>query len=99
MIVALLALPALAGASGLSDIIGIDIDIPAGRITVGPPNPGAIPRVISNLPRDAQNFFLNPAGSGLALLIRNAEAQAMGSARPIPRTFAIVSRRIFRLVF
>jgi hypothetical protein len=84
LVAALLVLPGPAHPSGLSDITGIDIDIPAGRISVGPPNPGAIPRVISNLPTDAQNFFLNPAGSGLALLIRNAEAQALGSSRPIP---------------
>jgi len=77
--------PACILASGLSDITGINIDIPAGRISVGPPDPSAIPRVVSNLPRDAQNFFLNPAGSGLAVLIRNAEAQAKGSSRPMPQ--------------
>jgi len=71
-------------ASWLSDITGIDINIPRGTINVGVPNPAAIPRMLENLPKDASQFFLNPVGSGLATAIRQAKEQAKYGCRPIP---------------
>jgi hypothetical protein len=73
-----------ASSSGVSDIFGVNWDIPAGKFEIGTPNLGALPRVIQNLPRDAANFYLNPFGPPLAFLIRQTEANAARSARPIP---------------
>ena len=70
--------------SWLSDITGVDINIPKGTVNVGPPNPGAIPKMLENLPKDASQFFLNPAGSLIATAIRQAKEQAKYGCRPIP---------------
>jgi hypothetical protein len=72
-----------AGASCLSDITGIDINIPKGTISFSQPHPEDIPQAIQNLPRDVVNA-LNPAGNDLAFLIRQANAQASGSATTMP---------------
>lgn len=71
-------------ASWLSDITGINIDVPAGRISIGPPRPDRIPQMLQNLPKDAAQFFLNPAGSALAFAIRQAKEQAQKGCRPVP---------------
>jgi hypothetical protein len=44
--------------------------------------------MLQNLPKDAATFFLNPAGPGLAFLIRQAYAQAAQSAQPMPANIA-----------
>jgi len=72
-----------ANASWLSDITGVDVNVPAGRLSVHQPHPEHIPQAIQNLPRDAINF-LNPVGNQMAFLVREANAQASGSAEPIP---------------
>lgn len=71
-------------ASWLSDVTGVDINVPNGTITVGTPNPAAIVPMIQNAPRDIATFFLNPAGPAVALLIRQAKAQYAQISRPIP---------------
>ena len=76
--------PSISLASWLSDITGINIDIPGQKFEIGTPNPAAIPQMLQNLPRDAANFFLNPAGPPLAFAIRQAEANALRSAKPMP---------------
>lgn len=74
-------------ASWFSDFTGINIDVPAGKVQVGRPDPvGAtqrLPQTIQNLPQDVANL-VNPAGSALAFAIRQAKAQALYSGRPIP---------------
>lgn len=74
-----------AQASGLSDIIGWNIDLAAGRITIGPPDLSAIPRVLRNLPQDVGRAFLNPAGPAIALGIRHAKEQARHSCQAVPQ--------------
>lgn len=64
-------------ASWVSDIIGLDVNIPAGTINFGPPRPDRIPLMLQNLPQDAANFFLNPAGNALAVAIRQAKANVL----------------------
>jgi Domain of unknown function (DUF4157) len=73
-------------ASWLSDITGININVPAGRITIGPPRPDRIPQMLQNLPKDAAQFFLNPVGSSLAFAIRQAKEQAKNGCQPVPAT-------------
>jgi len=70
--------------SWLSDITGIDINIPAGTVSVGVPHPQAIPQMLQHLPQDIGQAFLNPVGAVLATAIRNGAAQANWSARPLP---------------
>lgn len=74
--------PALA--SWVSDITGINIDIPGQKFEIGTPNPAAIPQMLQNLPRDSANFFLTPGGPPLAFAIRQAEANALRSAKRMP---------------
>src|SRR5271170_2231729 len=71
-------------ASWFSDIIGINIDVPDGRVTVGLPNPAAIGPMLQNLPKDFVSTFLNPYAPALAFLIRQAKAQAIPFSQPIP---------------
>jgi hypothetical protein len=73
-----------ASASWLSEITGIDVNIPAGTVEVKAPNPAAIPEMLRNLPKDVGQALLNPAGSALATAIRHAAAQARWGAQPIP---------------
>lgn len=74
-----------ARASWLSDITGIDVNVPEGKISINQPRPQDIPQMIQHLPRDSANFFLNPLGPKLAFLIRQAHAQAEPSSQPIPQ--------------
>lgn len=73
-----------ANASWLSDITGIDVNVPRGTITFGPPRPDRIPGMLQNLPKDAATFFLNPAGNALAFAIRQAKEQARRNCGPMP---------------
>jgi hypothetical protein len=70
--------------SWVSDFFGVNIDIPAGRVQIGTPQPirgiQALPDVLRRLPGD----IANPAGVGLAFAIRHAKEQASPSARPMP---------------
>lgn len=74
-------------ASWLSDLTGVNIDVAAGRVQIGRPDPaGAVrrfPEVIARFPQDLANL-VNVPGSALALAVRNAKAQALNGARPIP---------------
>jgi len=72
-----------AEASWLSTITGVDVNIPAGTISFSTPQPQAIPEMLKNLPTDLLEF-LNPYGRELAFMIREAKAQALHSAQPIP---------------
>lgn len=73
-------------ASWLSEITGIDINIPAGTVRVNTPKPQAIPQMLQNLPKDVGQALLNPAGAALATAIRQAAAQARSGAQPLPST-------------
>ena len=55
--IALVSFPGIADASWLSDITGVNIDIPRGQVTFGPPRPDRIPLMLQNLPKDATQFF------------------------------------------
>jgi hypothetical protein len=76
-----------AQASWFSDLTGINWNIPAGTLSVGMPDPvGAIqrfPQTFQRLPQDIANLA-NPAGSALAFAVRQAKAQALNGAQPIP---------------
>ena len=71
-------------ASWLSDITGINIDLPAGRVSFGPPRPDRIPQMLQQLPKDATQFFLNPGGDALAFAIRQAKAAAGRDCQRVP---------------
>jgi hypothetical protein len=79
------SLTAPAGASGLSDFTGIDIDFNEGTVEVGTPDPGGalerLPGQIEDLGRD-----LSTGGASIALAsaIRYSEARAARSAAPMP---------------
>ena len=79
--------PRPASSSWLSDFTGVDVDPWAGKVQVGQPQPlqsiQRLPGVIQRLPQDASNLF-NPSGLVLAAAIRQAKAQALNGARPIP---------------
>jgi hypothetical protein len=81
---AVLASLTSAHASWLSDITGVDVNVPRGTVTFGPPRPDSIPQMLQNLPKDVATFFLNPAGSALALAIRQAKEQARQNCSPMP---------------
>lgn len=74
-------LPASLDASWFSDLTGVNIDIAAGRFQIGRPDLGALQR----LP-NIQDVIsgLNPAGAALAFAVRQAKAQALNGAQPIP---------------
>lgn len=73
-----------ANASWLSDITGVNIDVPRGQITFGPPRPDRIPLMLQHLPQDVGQFFLNPVGGALALAIRQAKELARQDCQPVP---------------
>ncbi len=77
-------LPTSANASWLSEITGINIDIPNSTVSVSRPKPEAIPEMLQNLPKDVGQALLNPAGNALAFAIRASRATAGTDARPIP---------------
>lgn len=85
LFVALLAFSAGANASWLSEITGVDIDLNRGTISVKPPNLGAIPPMIQNLPKDVGQAMLNPAAPVVATAIRFSRGQALNrGVQPIP---------------
>jgi hypothetical protein len=59
-----------AQASWLSKITGVHINPSKGEFKVERPDISAIPEMLQNLPKDAAQFFLNPAGAALAEAIR-----------------------------
>jgi hypothetical protein len=76
-----------ANASWLSDITGVDINVPNNSITFGVPRPDRIPQMLLNLPKDVAIFLANPyAGSALAYAIRQAKESARKVCAPIPPT-------------
>lgn len=95
VIAAMALMPAKAHSSWLSEITGVDINVPAGTVNVQAPNPEAIPRMLENLPRDVGQALLNPAGAALATSIRHAAAQAMHGSRSIPSSVRTVLAPFF----
>ncbi len=85
----LLNIPATADASWLSDITGIDVNVPAGKISINTPRPQDIPQMIQHLPDDVRQA-LNPAGTALATAIRVSSAQANHGSQVIPSTIAAI---------
>jgi Domain of unknown function (DUF4157) len=80
-------LPLQADASWLSDITGVDINVPNNSITFGVPRPDRIPQMLVNLPKDVAIFLANPwAGGALAYAIRRAKESARKVCVPIPPT-------------
>lgn len=81
----------LASASWLSEIAGVDINVPAGTISISNPKPEAIPEMLKNLPADVLEFAINCLltkgvcpGVWMATMVRQAKAQVQGIAQPIP---------------
>ena len=81
----------LASASWLSEITGVDINVPAGTISISNPKPEAIPEMLKNLPADVLEFAINCLltkgvcpGVWMATMVRQAKAQVQGIAQPIP---------------
>ncbi|WP_019010731.1 eCIS core domain-containing protein [Deinococcus aquatilis] len=72
-----------ASASWLSKITGISIDFSTATVKFSKPEPKAIPEMLKNLPKDAAQFFLNPAGNALALAIRTSK-NAAKNTKPLP---------------
>jgi len=77
-----------AEASWLSNITGVDVNIPRGTVTFGVPRPDQIPQMLQNLPKDTAQFFLNPLGGGLAFEIRRAKESARQNCSPVPADVA-----------
>jgi Domain of unknown function (DUF4157) len=77
-------LPTATQASWLSKITGVHINPSKGEFRVEAPDPSAIPDMLKNLPKDAAQFVLNPAGAYLAEAIRISRNTHWGSAQPIP---------------
>lgn len=77
LVCGLALLASAAQASWLSEITGIDVDLNRGTVSVKPPNPGAIPQMIQNLPKDVGQVLLNPAAPVLASAIRFSRGQAL----------------------
>lgn len=76
-----------ASASWLSEITGVHIDITnptKPELSITAPKLEAIPKMLENLPKDATQFLLNPTGTGLSVLIRNASKQAASVSQPLP---------------
>jgi hypothetical protein len=72
-------------ASWLSEITGIHLNLNSGEVSVEPPNLGAIPQMIQNLPKDVGQALLNPVAPAIATGIRFSRAQALNQGvQPIP---------------
>jgi tetratricopeptide (TPR) repeat protein len=94
LMIAIVLQPDLAYASWLSEITGIDVNVPAGTISFSAPNPAAIPEMLKNLPADILEFASNCLagtvvglacpGAWMATLVREGKAAAQGGAQPIP---------------
>ncbi|MAG79742.1 MAG: hypothetical protein CMN89_12270 [Sutterellaceae bacterium] len=75
----------VAQASWLSKITGISVDLNRGQVSVSPPDLGAIPEMIQNLPKDVGQALLNPAAPIVATAIRFSRGQALNrGVQPIP---------------
>src|SRR6476469_9828537 len=79
-----LAINVAVEASWLSDITGVNVDVPRGTTTFSTPRPQDIPQALANLPTDVGQLFLAPHGAVLAAAIRQAAGQAGGESQPIP---------------
>ena len=94
LMIAIVVQPDVAHASWLSEITGIDVNVPAGTISFSAPNPAAIPEMLKHLPADILEFAsscLAGAAVGvvcpgiwMATLVREGKAAAQGGAQPIP---------------
>lgn len=92
----IVALPNAADASWLSDISGIDINLPANTITLGVPRPDRIPMMLQNLPKDLAIYLLNPlAGGALAYAIRQAKESARKVCVPVPANIRMILSPFF----
>src|ERR1039457_5849025 len=83
----LLLTSASARASWFSDATGVNIDVPHGRVQVGPPQPiraiQQLPGEIVRLPQTLANAG-NPGGMALVFAIRQANEQARNGCRSAP---------------
>src|SRR5215471_3098760 len=91
LMIVLLLHSELAVGSWVSEITGIDVNVPAGTISFNTPRPDAIPEMLKNLPADLLEFATNCLltkgvcpGAWMATLVRQGKAQAQGYAQPIP---------------
>ena len=74
-----------AQASWLSDITGINIDVPNGTVSINAPRPQDIPEAIQHLPNDIGQALLNPAAPILATAIRVSRNHAFqNNPQPLP---------------
>lgn len=91
-----LLLPLHANASWLSDITGVDINVPGNSISFGVPRPDRIPQMLQNLPKDVAVFLVNPfAGSALAYAIRESKESARRVCGPVPPNVVQTLSRFF----
>jgi Domain of unknown function (DUF4157) len=92
-------MPYSVSASWLSDISGVDINIPKNTITLGPPRPDRIPMMLQNLPKDLAIYLLNPldplAGGALAYAIRQAKESARKVCVPVPGNIRMILAPFF----
>lgn len=84
--VAIAIIPGAANASWLSKVTGVDIKVRSSgsSITINRPQPEAIPEAIEHFPNDMINF-LNPAGTALAVAIRDARSNVRPRANRMPQ--------------
>jgi|GEM_PF-1999460 len=79
-------IPTAVSASWLSEVTGVDVKVRSSgsSITINRPKPEAIPEAIEHFPNDMMNF-LNPAGTALAVAIRDARANVRPRANKMPQ--------------
>jgi hypothetical protein len=70
-------------ASWLSDITGVNVDVPNGTVSVSPPRPERLGEALSHLPNDIF-VALVPGAMALASEIRRARGAIRPTASPIP---------------
>jgi hypothetical protein len=88
--------PRAVSASWLSDISGVDINVPKNTITLGAPRPDRIPMMLQNLPKDLAIYLLNPlAGGALAYAIREAKESARKVCVPVPGNIRMILAPFF----
>lgn len=72
-------------ASWISDITGVNIDVPSGKVEFGAPKPSAIGDMLNELPHDIGVTLLgNAIGNAMAFEVRRAEAAQYNSAKRMP---------------
>jgi hypothetical protein len=82
----------VAAQSVLARITGIDIDVHSRTVEIKPPDLGAVPDMVRNLPKDVGQALLNPASPILAAAIRESRSQALRrGVQPVP---AAVKQRL-----